>query len=392
MRAKANFTVFGRKLPSGKQVFYYQCYDENGNRQWAKSTGLSKKTEAVAYCQRLFRDGLLIPEKKAPTFAEFTDGWWDEETSRYLKWRQLHDPITGGTVYLYKKNFNSYIKDYFAKYYLDEITPDVIEEWIISLSETGLAPATINLAFVTLKIMMKEAVRIKAIKNNPCLEVKKLKTKETVRDILTVEEARKLFPIDWSLVWDNMVVYKAHRLAACTGLRIGELMGLRCKYVFDDYIHITAQYSRFGYVEKTKTKQSRNVPITILMRQELEELLEMNRDGYVFSEDDGKTPVAAHTLNRQFEKALERIGISREERLKRNLTFHAWRHFFNTLLRMSNVADSKVKSVTGHKTISMTEHYTHFDTRQFTEVRDVQDELLGCKETTVAQSEKKTIA
>ena len=53
MRIKANFTVFGRKLPSGKRVFYYQCYDGKGRRQYAKSTGLTKKTEAVAYCMRL---------------------------------------------------------------------------------------------------------------------------------------------------------------------------------------------------------------------------------------------------------------------------------------------------------------------------------------------------
>ena len=43
---------------------------------------------------------------------------------------------------------------------------------------------------------------------------------------------------------------------------------------------------------------------------------------------------------------------------------------------MSNVADSKVQTVTGHRSNRMTEHYTHFDTRQFTEVRAVQAELL----------------
>ena len=66
--------------------------------------------------------------------------------------------------------------------------------------------------------------------------------------------------------------------------------------------------------------------------------------------------------------------------MKRNLSFHAWRHFFNTLLRMSNVADSKVQSITGHRSLSMTDHYTHFDTRKFTEVRNVQAELLAIKE------------
>jgi hypothetical protein len=28
MRIKANFTVFPRKMPSGRIVFYFQCYDE----------------------------------------------------------------------------------------------------------------------------------------------------------------------------------------------------------------------------------------------------------------------------------------------------------------------------------------------------------------------------
>ena len=81
-------------------------------------------------------------------------------------------------------------------------------------------------------------------------------------------------------------------------------------------------------------------------------------------------------LRRHFERALRIIGIDEAERIKRNLTFHAWRHFLNTLLRMSNVSDSKVQSVTGHKTKKMTDHYMHFDTRQFTEVKEVQTNLL----------------
>ncbi|MCL1813203.1 MAG: site-specific integrase [Treponema sp.] len=385
MRAKAIFTVFGRKLPSGKQVYYYQCYDEKGNRQWAKSTGITKKTEAVAYCMKLFRDGLLIPEQKVPTFAEFSAGWWDIETCRYLKWRQLEDPMSPGTIYIHKSNFENHIKDYFAKYHLDEITPDVIKEWRLTMSITdetkkGLKPKSINLVYISLQLMLGEAVRTKILKTNPCREVKKLKAEEIVRDILSVEEARKLFPPDWSSVWDNKVVFKAHRLAACTGLRVGELLGLKGEFIFDDYIYITGQYNRFGYTPHTKTKHNRNIPITTLMRQELDELLQANGDGFVFSENGGETPIPIYRVNRDFERALERIGIDHDERLKRNLSFHAWRHFFNTLLRMSGVADSKVQSVTGHLSKKMTEHYTHFDTRKFTEIRDAQTELLTHKE------------
>jgi len=56
-------------------------------------------------------------------------------------------------------------------------------------------------------------------------------------------------------------------------------------------------------------------------------------------------------------------------------------------LRMSNVVDSKVQKVTGHRSQRMTEHYTHFDTRQFTEVREVQAKLLTCNEVVINVTE-----
>jgi len=391
MRIKAVFTVFARKLTSGKQVYYYQCYDEKGKRQWAKSTGISKKTEAVAYCMKLFREGLLIPEQKLPTFAEFSDGWWNIETCRYLKWRELHEPLSKGTVSVHRDNFKNHIKDYFSNFQLDEITPDVIENWLLHMSEKNdtkhkkdgvkkFKTSTINLAYRTLRTMLNEAVRLKLIEKNPCSEVKELREEAPERIILTIEEVKKLFNADWSKVWESKVVFLANRLAACTGLRIGELRGLKCEYVFDDYIFITSQYNDYGYIPHTKTRHNRNIPITPMIRQEIDELLKANGNGYVFSDDSGITPVSTSRINRQFDKALENIGISHEEKLKRNLSFHSWRHFLNTLLLTSNVVISKVQKVTGHKSLKMTEHYTHFDTKQFTEVRDVQMNLLAFNE------------
>ena len=380
MRAKADFTVFGRRIPSGKMVFYYQCYDEKGRRRWARSTGCFKKTEAVAFCNRLFRDGKLIPEKKAPTFAEFSQGWWYPETCRYLKWRELHEPLNKSTVNIHKNNFLRNIKEYFAKYRLDEITPDLIEAWLLDLKERDLKASSINLQLRTLRMMIGEAYRLKLIQNNPCKEVKEVKQEDVKRIILSVEEAKKLLAPDWFKLWETKVVYLAHLLGACTGVRISEMMGLRKEHIFENYICIKGQYTAFGYVGHTKTKQNRNIPITSLMRDELEELIQQNGDGYVFSEDGGNTPVRRDKIHRQFAKALTAIGINRAEQLERKLSYHAWRHFLNTLLRMSNVADSKVQSVTGHRSMRMTEHYTHFDTRQFSEVVDVQTNFLALNE------------
>jgi hypothetical protein len=43
---------------------------------------------------------------------------------------------------------------------------------------------------------------------------------------------------------------------------------------------------------------------------------------------------------------------------------------------MANVSDSKVQSVTGHKSLEMTDRYTHFNAKEFVEVRDVQENLF----------------
>ena len=399
MRIKENFTVFPRVLRSGLVVFYYQCYDNKGRRQNARSTGQTKKTEAKAFCMRLFKEGLLIPEQKVPTFLEFTKDWWDEEKSPYLKWRALHEPLAYSTIVSCKGHYENHIKDYFAKYRLDEITADVVEQWLLFMSEkkdvikneenkTVLKPKTVNLVFGTFKLMMNEAYRRKIIKVNPCAEIKELKEEVFQRDIFTVGEVRKLFPADWSTVWKSKISYMINRLSACTGMRIGELRGLRPEHIFDDYIHVCGQYTRYGYKNVTKTKDNRKIPITPLIKQELDELIEMNGNGYLFSKDGGETPIQMEMISRHYDRALAKIGINTEERNRRNLSFHAWRHFFNTYMRMNNVSDSKVQSVTGHKSMKMTDHYTHFDTRQFSEVRTVQAELLALPDNTEKKPEQ----
>jgi integrase len=85
------------------------------------------------------------------------------------------------------------------------------------------------------------------------------------------------------------------------------------------------------------------------MRRELEDLIRPNGKGFVFSEDGGKSPVTMERINRGFEKALENTGIGHAERLKRNLSFHAWRHFFNTALRMEGQRNGR-ESAVGNRT------------------------------------------
>jgi integrase len=139
---------------------------------------------------------------------------------------------------------------------------------------------------------------------------------------------------------------------------------------------VCAQYTEEGEYTDTKTHDARDIPITPLIRGWLEALVRRNADGYVFSEDRGKTPIEREEVYADFYAALERIGISGEERKARRISLHGWRHFFNTSLRVADVAQSKVNLVAGHKSQKMNDRYTHFNTKEFTEVRKVQETIF----------------
>ena len=56
---------------------------------------------------------------------------------------------------------------------------------------------------------------------------------------------------------------------------------------------------------------------------------------------------------------LEAIGISREERIERNLTFHSLRHSFSTLGREFDVSQEDRMLVMGHRSVEVNDRYTH---------------------------------
>ena len=375
MRYKEPFTVYPRKLKT-VTVFYYQCYDKNGKRICGHSTGQRTKTAAKMYCMELYRKGKLIPEKKPMSFEEFAHGWWDLKTCSYLEWRQMQDPLAPSTIDHYKTNLDLHIKPFFGKIKLSAISPDLVQNWIMRLSRDGYNNSSINVLIATLKVMMKEAVRLNFITSDPMEKIKKLIAHNKEVQILKNDEVYKLFPADWRKIWDSYEIYVFNKLAACTGMRMSEIVGLQCNNVYGDHIHVCVQYSKKYGIRPLKTKDSRNIPITAVLYNELSTLTN-KAQGFLFSENGGDEPISRNRIYKETSAALEKIGINREERKKRGLALHHWRHFLNTALLMANVNTLKVQKVTGHKSLSMTQHYAHFDSRDFLEVLDVQNSLIA---------------
>lgn len=162
-------------------------------------------------------------------------------------------------------------------------------------------------------------------------------------------------------------------LAASTGLRRGEIRGLRVEDLDGDYVSISRSYGKFG-PGPTKTKWLRRIPITGRVADHLRQIAPSN--GYLFSVNGGASPVHSNRIASFFIKALSRSGVPEEQRRDRRISFHSWRHFFYSLCRRKGIPDTLLRRWTGHSSEQMTEHYTHFLEADFAPLKEAQAGLF----------------
>jgi integrase len=381
MRIRESYSLYKRVMKSGKVIWYYQCYDADGLRTTGHSTGESTKTLAREHCNRLMKAGKLIPlgtpGGRCPRMEEFGADFWDYDKSEYLISRKGRGPITRSYARTNQGRFKNHILPQFGKKRLDTIKTEEIDYWLTHYEEWGVSRGMANHCFKCLKTMLNWAVFKKLIPVNPCNGLQKLLVPPKKVEVLTIDEVRRLFPRDYITVWNFELYYILYKLAFCSGMRISELLGLRGCCVLDNHILVEAQYNKDGLVD-TKSHRSRNIPLPKGMIADLRHMQELNPlgMGYLFSKTNGTLPVSYTAAVKHLRRALERIGISREEQKRRNLTNHSFRYFLNTLLIDRNVEVKKIQAVIGHCREKETDTYTSVDALHFGEVLQAQEELM----------------
>lgn len=165
---------------------------------------------------------------------------------------------------------------------------------------------------------------------------------------------------------------------ALTGLRIGEAMGLRWKYVNLTSEHrivdselippmciaVRENYVRGRYQSLKSLKSSRNVPIPDWFAPRL--TLLQSRSSWigsndpVFSASSGK-PFDQHNCAKRFLKpAAEALGIGWA-------SWHCLRHANATIADQAGFSVTERQRILGHSDASMTLHYSHADLEQMRE-------------------------
>jgi integrase len=209
-----------------------------------------------------------------------------------------------------------------------------------TLHKRDRSPATVNRELQVLSKVFAMAYDNGLVETNPMRRVHKLREAPGRERYLTDEEEKKLFAV--------LIGRRAHLrpivvVALQTGLRQGEILGLKWEHVDFDQKTI--------FVAHTKTGRPRRIPMSKSVDVELRLLKQdASSDEHVFSY--ARTGLKLTTFRHAWEGACKQAWIS-------GLRFHDLRHTFATRLRSKGVHEMDIMSLLGHTTLQMTSRYTH---------------------------------
>ncbi|WP_234969115.1 tyrosine-type recombinase/integrase [Alkalispirochaeta americana] len=249
---------------------------------------------------------------------------------------------------------------------LTEITRRETRRLRDRLFQEGKAPATINHVINTLSVILQAAEEDEIIQAIP--RVYRAGGGSKKRGALTREEAQSL--LGSPEAWRNDLERIASEVAARTGLRRSELLGLTANRCHRDHIDVSHVWEPVSWKLKdaTKSGESRIVPISRRVRTLIIQLLRRSPHRWIlpadqqyvfYHETNPRAPYDGREITRGLYHAMEYIGISEEERQAASLTFHSWRHFANSQMIEAGIPEATVRAMIGHQSQAMTMNYYH---------------------------------
>ena len=355
-------------------VYYYYAYEPSG-RRIKRSTGRRNKKDAMAEITRRIRANILLEDpgmnqRYRMTFAEFAEPFWIWESCPIIR-----DKIARGGHYSAdlclsnRKSMEKHVLPFFGDKRLSEITRKDVDEWILGLPAAhSISANTANKMLSILKQMLRIAVHDGLIASSPAETISPLIEKEKRRGAFTAEDVTRMF----SQIWSSDKAYTAAFLSAFTGMRLGEIRALRPSRIHDGYIVVDSSWSDTSGIKTTKSGKARVVPITKRIHTMLRKAADGRADDELIFSSDGRVPYDDRYFSGPMKEIMKRLGIDSEGR---NLSFHSFRHFFNTQIVAAGISGEIVRNIVGHESVEMTDRYLHLSGDELSSVRQVQMDL-----------------
>ena len=348
-RSKGSWTVvvdLGRDPTTGKR-----------RQLWRTSRGRKRDAEALlANLINQRETGIDAPPGRLKV-ADFLKLW----LSNYAK-RNTASRTSGR----YEELIRLYITPSVGELVLTKLRPLQIEQAYTAIAERGLSPRTILQIHRVLRQALKHAVQWQLLSVNPADAVKPPRFERYEPKVFRPAELRTLFAQLDGTRYGALI-----RTAASTGLRLGELLGLRWSDVDLDagvlQVRQTSQWITGEGVsfKPPKTHRSRR-PVSLsdavveaLRSHRLVQLSERLLLGPAYDDQDlvfatrTGTPINPSNVSRAWRSTLEKAGLTHRR-------FHDLRHTHATFLMAQGVHPKVVSERLGHAGVSITlDTYSH---------------------------------
>jgi integrase len=257
-------------------------------------------------------------------------------------------------------DLRNHIAPFFGSTELSKIEPSDVERYI-SVKLGTLAPKTVRNHLNTMHSVFEIGLRLDWCQRNPVKLADRpvIKTAETRIKFLEQPELEQLLATSYPDDAFGSIEPTLYLTAAMTGLRQGELLGLRWRDVDAGArkVRVVAPYVRGEFADAKSEKSARSVP---LARRVVDALASLRgRSPYasdselVFCHPESGNPLDRSKLVRRFKQATERAEV-------RQITFHELRHTFGTRMAAAGVPLRTIQHWMGHADAKTTQVYAHY--------------------------------
>jgi integrase len=234
----------------------------------------------------------------------------------------------------------------FGPRWMNQITPEMIREYIQKRRQDEAAAATINRELSVLKQVCRRAEERGITHSDASRGVRFEKGVNKRTRWLTTEEEGGLLDACQPWVW-RLVAFDL-----ATGLRRGELLALT-------WLDIDLE-ARTLIVRRSKSGKPRTLPLSRVAMDILSNIPGVH-EGAVFKKNE--RPINVNELEDAWQWAKEKAGIE-------DLHLHDLRHTFATRLSQAGKELYAISQLLGHSSIAMTTRYAHHNVESLRRVVD----------------------
>lgn len=309
------------------------------------------------------------------TYAKYMDEWFEE--------RQNH--LQNTTFEIHSIYYQNVIKPKLGHFKIQQMTPLHIQKFINELvNQNSYSEHTIHLIYRIISASLKKAKIIKLLKDNPASGITLPKIRKKEMNVWSLEQVN--YFINESKKTQRLTrCYIGFLIALLTGMRQGEIMGLRWKDIDMEsqiiYIRQTlSQDAKIKYGAKNDSS-IRSIHVSTKLISELnlhrkrvlaEKLLlgqDYNDFDLVICTQSGK-PMIPRNFRKEFYNLTEKIDLPK-------IRFHDLRHTHATMLIQQNVNVKLISERLGHAEIGTTLNtYSHVLPNMQKTVSDELDKII----------------